>query len=325
VRPFITGATGLIGGWLVETLISKGIEPVCLVRDGVPRSRFHSRGLDKKAVTVTGDLSDVEMLSRVLVEYEVDTVFHLAAQTIVRYGDEGPLATFDTNVAGTWNVLEAARRKRGIKRVVVASSDKAYGQQLLPYNESMPVEGCYPYDVSKSCADLIARAYHKSYGLPVVVVRCSNVYGPGDLNWSRIIPRTIRFAHKGDVELLLRAGGLMKRDYIHLSDVVSAYLLVARHPDAIGHAFNFGNGEPVTTVSVVHRILALMNYHGVTPTATRDGANEIEDQWMDCRKAREMLGWKPSTSLEHGLIQTIAWYMEFLDGQEKTEAKAETA
>ena len=312
MRPFITGATGLVGANLVTALVESGVEPVCLVRDSLPTSLYETMSLRVDCVTVNGDIQDLHLLERVMVEYEIDTVFHLAAQTIVRYGHQGPLSTFETNVRGTWNVLEAARNKGRMERVVIASSDKAYGQHDPPYVETMALHGAYPYDVSKSCADLIAASYHETYSLPVTVVRCSNLYGPGDLNWSRIIPRTIRFAVKKDVDLKLRGRGLMKRDYMHVDDAVSGYLAAASKPIAVGRSYNFGMGEPISISGVVQMTLDLLDYKGEQPEVTQEGENEITDQWMDCSRAKADLGWAPTYNLHRGLNKTIQWYREYL-------------
>lgn len=315
MRPFITGATGLVGSHLVAEFLRRGVEPVCLVRDSMPTSLYETMGLREKCITVSGDLDDVRSLERIMVEHEVDTVFHLAAQTIVRYGHQGPLSTFEANIRGSWNVLEAARRKSRFPRVVVASSDKAYGKHAPPYVEWMALRGSYPYDVSKSCMDLISASYFETYSLPITIVRCSNLYGPGDLNWSRIVPRTVRFSVKRDVDLELRGGGLMKRDYLHVKDAVSGYLLAAEKKEAIGNAYNFGTGSPVETSFVVDRILTMLNHDGPPPVKTSNGENEITHQWMNTLKAEVELGWHPSRTLEQGLVETVAWYQEYFKVQ----------
>lgn len=313
MRPLITGATGLVGSNLAELLVAAGQEPVCLIRDGLPKTHYHESGTSKRCINVSGDLSDIRALERILVEHEVGVIYHLAAQTIVRYGELGPLTTFEANIRGTWNVLEAARRHKPIQRVVVASSDKAYGPQDPPYIESMPLAGVYPYDVSKSCADLIARSYHETYKLPVVIVRCSNLYGPGDLNWSRIIPRTIRYCLKGDVDLKIRAFGRMKRDYLHVADAVAAYAMVGDPGvDCDGHSYNFGSGNPVQTSEVVEHITRILKYEGPAPVQIMDDRNEITDQWMDTRHAHDHLGWEPQVRLVDGLTKTAEWYRGFL-------------
>ncbi len=228
-RPtFVTGATGLVGGWLVRRLVESGADVVCLLRDWVPQSELVRAGAIEKVKVVRGDVRDQALMERALGEYEIDTVIHLAAQTIVGIANRNPVSTFEANIAGTWSLLEACRRSPVVKQIVLASSDKAYGDhEKLPYDEETPLQGRHPYDVSKSCADLIAQSYSVTYGLPVVTTRCGNFYGGGDLNWNRIVPGTIRSVLRGKPPVI-RSDGQFVRDYFYVEDGAAAYTLVGR-------------------------------------------------------------------------------------------------
>jgi len=317
-RPvFVTGATGLVGGWLVRRLVGAGADVVCLVRDWVPRSDLFRGGLIGRVKVVRGDVRDQGLVERALGEHEVATVFHLAAQTIVGIANRNPVSTFEANVQGTWTLLEACRRSPAVRQVVVASSDKAYGDQdALPYDESTPLQGNHPYDVSKSCSDLIAHAYAVSYGLPVVITRCGNFYGGGDLNWNRIVPGTVRSVLRGH-RPVIRSDGLSVRDYFYVEDGAAAYTRLAEalaaDPGLRGEAFNFSNEAQVTVLDLAGRILALMGSD--LECEVRDEAtNEIRHQYLSAAKARRVLGWEPLFTLDEGLRRTLAWYREFLDG-----------
>jgi len=314
-RPtFVTGATGLVGGWLVPRLLGVGAEVVCLVRDWVPQSELvRSRTIERVKV-VRGDVRDLATLERALGEYEIDTVIHLAAQAIVGIANRNPVSTFETNVQGTWALLEAARRSPCVKQVVVASSDKAYGdQETLPYDESTPLRGEHPYDVSKSCADLIAHTYGKTYGLPVAITRCGNFYGGGDLNWNRIVPGTIRSVLRGQ-RPIIRSDGNYIRDYFYVEDGAAAYMLLAEslanRPELRGEAFNFSNETRVSVLQLAERILALMG-SDLALDVRNEATNEIRYQYLSAAKARTMLNWSPLFDLEAGLQRTISWYREF--------------
>ncbi len=315
-RPtFVTGGTGLVGSWLVRRLVEAGADVVCLVRDWVPQSELVRTGTLENVKVVRGDIRDRDVLERVLGEFEIDTVLHLAAQTIVTIANRNPVSTFESNIAGTWNVLEACRRSPKVRQIVMASSDKAYGDQdQLPYDEKTPLQGQHPYDVSKSCADLIANTYAVSYDLPVVITRCGNFYGGGDLNWNRIIPGTIRSILRGQAPVI-RSDGQYIRDYFYVEDGAAAYMLLAEQlaarPGLKGEAFNFSNEIQVTVSQIVGDILDLMN-SSLKPDIRNEVSNEIRHQYLSAEKARQMLGWKPLYSLNEALGKTIVWYRNFL-------------
>jgi len=310
---FITGCTGFLGSYLAKELVRLEANVTGLVRDVIPKSYLYSGDESKKINTVIGSLEDEPLLERALGEYEIDTVFHVAAQAIVGIANRNPLSTFEANIRGTYNMLEAARRSPLVRRIVVASSDKAYGEQTqLPYTEDMPLKGSHPYDVSKSCTDLIAQAYHKTYGLPVCITRCGNLYGGGDLNFNRIIPQTIRSVIYGEAPVI-RSDGSFIRDYFYVEDAVKAYLLLAEKMNDLrleGEAFNFSNEIQLTVLELVNKILELME-SDIEPIILNQGSNEIRHQYLSAQKAREVLGWSPYYTIEEGLKRTIAWYREF--------------
>ena len=318
-RPtLVTGGTGLLGGWLVRLLIDAGADLVCLVRDWVPQSLLVRESSIEKVKVVRGDVRDQELLERILGEYEIESVFHLAAQTIVGIANRNPVSTFETNIAGTWDLLEACRRSPTVKQIVLASSDKAYGDhENLPYDETTPLNGQHPYDVSKSCADLIAHTYAVTYDLPVVTTRCGNFYGGGDLNWNRIVPGTIRSILRGQ-RPVIRSDGKYVRDYFYVEDGAAAYTQLAEKlselPRLGGHAFNFSNEIQVTVLELVEQILKLMGSN-LKPEILNQASNEIHHQYLSAAKAREMLHWNPLFTLDEGLQQTINWYREFLGGR----------
>ncbi|HTP32819.1 MAG TPA: NAD-dependent epimerase/dehydratase family protein [Candidatus Acidoferrales bacterium] len=315
-RPvLVTGATGLVGAWLTRRLKEAGAEVVCLVRDWVPQSELVRGGTIERVSVVRGDVRERDLVERTIGEYEVDTVIHLAAQTIVGIANRNPVSTFESNIQGTWSVLEACRRSPGVRSIVVASSDKAYGdQQKLPYGEDTPLEGRHPYDVSKSCADLIAQAYAKSYSLPVAVTRCGNFYGGGDLNWNRIVPGTIRSIIRGE-RPVIRSDGQFVRDYFYVEDGAAAYMLLAEQlyarPELRGVAFNFSNEIQVTVLDLVKRILCAM-HSTLEPDVRNEASNEIRHQYLSAARARTLLGWAPLFSLDQGLERTTAWYRGYL-------------
>ena len=315
-QVLVTGATGLVGGWLVGALLEGGAKVVALVRDWVPESQLIAGGLLDRVTVVRGDVCDQALLERALGEFEIVTVIHLAAQTIVPIANRNAVSTFETNVAGTWRLLEACRRSPAVKQIVLASSDKAYGETgELPYRETTPLDAVHPYDVSKACADLIARSYGRTWGLPVAITRCGNFYGGGDLNWNRLVPGTIRSVFKGE-RPIIRSDGTPVRDYIYVEDAVSAYLLLAERlaaqPSLIGEAFNFSNDTPLSVRQTLDRILALMG-SDLAPVVLNEATSEIPRQYLDSAKARRMLGWRPAFGLDEGLKRTIAWYRDHLD------------
>lgn len=310
---FVTGCTGLLGSWLTKSLAEKKANVVGLIRDSVPKSNLNWSGSADEIVTVRGAVEDYFLLERTINEYEVDSVFHLAAQTIVTIANRNPISTFKSNIEGTWNILEACRRASLVSRIVVASSDKAYGDQVkLPYDENTPLEGRHPYDVSKSCADLICRAYFKTYALPVCITRCGNFYGGGDLNFNRIVPGTIRSVLNNE-RPIIRSDGTFLRDYFYIKDGAEAYLHLAKHMEdksIHGDAFNFSIEQPLTVVDIVNKVLEAME-SDLKPTILNRATNEIKDQYLTAQKARNLLNWRPLYTLEEGLKETVAWYKTF--------------
>jgi CDP-glucose 4,6-dehydratase len=315
-RPtLVTGATGLVGGWVVRRLLRQQADVVCLVRDWVPACDVIRAGLLDRVKTVRGDVRDQATLERVLGEYEIDTVLHLAAQTLVPVANRNPVATFETNIAGTWALLEACRRSPKVGQIVLASSDKAYGDaETLPYDETTPLCGRHPYDVSKSCADLIAQSYAATYGSPVAITRCGNFYGPGDLNWNRIVPGTIRSILRGE-RPVIRSDGQSVRDYFYVEDGAAAYLLLAERlaadPALRGEAFNFSTEARVTVLELVRKLLDLTGSR-LEPDVRNEATHEIRHQSLSAEKARRELGWRPLFTLDEGLRKTVPWYAEFL-------------
>lgn len=285
------------------------------MRDTVPGSLLVSSGLHDKITLVRGELEDYFLVNRTLAEYEVETVFHIAAQAIVGVANRNPLSTFESNIRGSWHVLEACRQNPGVRRVVMASSDKAYGDQKhLPYTEDTPLQGTHPYDVSKSCADLLASTYFHTYRLPVAVTRCGNLFGGGDLNFNRIVPGTIRSAIRNE-RPIIRSDGSPLRDYIYVDDAVEAYLLLARSlddPALHGQAFNFGTARPQSVLELTRKILELAGRADLEPMVLNEAKGEILHQYLSSDKAQRLLGWAPVASLDAGLLETIDWYRRFL-------------
>jgi CDP-glucose 4,6-dehydratase len=315
-RPvFVTGAYGLVGSSTVAMLLERGASVVVLQRDIVPQSELIRSGAGKRCVVAQGNLSDQLELERILGEYEIKTVIHLAAQAIVGVANRNPVSTFESNIRGTWNLLEACRRSPLVSEVVVASSDKAYGEQpALPYTEDMPLLAKHPYDVSKACTDLIAQSYAVTFGLNVTISRCGNFYGPGDLNWNRLVPGTVRSVLRGQAPVI-RSDGSFLRDYFYVEDGAQAYLTLAEkmagNTDLRGEVFNFSTEEPMTVLAMTERILQLMG-SGLRPEIRNKASSEILKQHLSALKARETLGWKPRYSLDEGLKRTIEWYRAFL-------------
>jgi CDP-glucose 4,6-dehydratase len=311
-RPvFVTGATGLVGGWVVRQLLASGADVVCLVRDWVPRSGLVSDRSIEHVNVVRGDVRDQETIERALGEYEIATVIHLAAQTIVGAANRNPVSTLDTNIRGTWALLEACRRSPAVQQIVIASSDKAYGEQeVLPYTEDAPLAGRHPYDASKSCADLLAQMYARSYRLPVCVTRFGNFFGGGDLNWNRLVPGTIRSVIRGE-RPVVRSDGHFTRDYLYVEDGARAYLLLAEQlaaqPALAGEVFNFSYEHRMTVLELVDRIRDVMG-SDLEPDIRNEASHEIRDQYLDASKAKTMLSWSPAFTFEAGLRETVTWY-----------------
>jgi len=307
----VTGADGVVGSWLVRALLDRGDRVVLLRRPGTRRSALAIDGTQERCAVVTGDLLDATVIDRALAEHGCDTVLHLGAQSLVGTANAAPVGTFEVNVAGTWNLLEACRR-RGVRRVVVASSDKAYGSaDALPYTEDHPLRARYPYDVSKACADLIARSYFHTYGLPVAVTRLPNVYGGGDLETSRLIPELVGAILAGRAPVI-RSDGSPRRDFLYAEDAAAAYLAICDALDAGvagGEAFNAGSGSSHAVRSIVDALIDLAGADVVPEyTGTGTPAGEIEALWLDAGKLRAATGWAPAVDLREGLRRTLDWY-----------------
>ena len=314
-RVFVTGASGLLGSHMVRELIEMGAEVTALMRDMVPRSMLVHSGLLSKVNTVRGAITDGQLVHRILVEYQIQSVFHLAAQTQVTYAQADPIETFDVNIAGTYQVMDACRLYGSCTEIIAASSDKAYGQQKdLPYTENSPLLGSYVYDASKTCTDIITRSYATAFGLPTAVTRLANLFGPGDLNFDRIVPGTARSVLRQE-PIVIRSDGTPQREYIYVGDGVRAYLILSEDIQTrklAGQAFNFGLGQPSTVLEVVDAIKKAAGKPEVPVQILGQAKGEIDAQWMDSSKAREQLGWEPRWSFEQGLQQTIPWYEEYL-------------
>lgn len=314
---FVTGATGLLGSSMVEELLARGANVTCLIRDWVHGSKLLESDYLARCNTVRGELVDYDLLLRAINEYEIDTVFHLGAQTIVGTASRSPLSTFEANIKGTWNILEACRQcSRKIERVLVASSDKAYGSHAnLPYTEETPLVGRFPYDVSKSCTDLISMSYYHTYATPVAITRCGNLFGAGDLNFNRLIPGTIKSALNNEAPVI-RSDGLFVRDYFYVKDAVDAYLCLAEKlPDETftGEDFNFGTETPLSVIELVDEILTAMGKQDLQPEILNQASHEIREQFLDCTKAKRMLNWAPKRTLQEGMKETIDWYRGWLE------------
>lgn len=312
---FVTGANGFLGSWVTKALTEKGANVVIIIRDEIPDSPlgFMSDVCDKLEGIVSGDITDFATVERIFNEYEVNTCFHLAAQALVGVANRSPLSTFESNIKGTWNILEAARNSRTFEGMVVASSDKAYGEhENLPYTEEFCLNALHPYDASKACADILSRTYFNTYGMNVAVTRCANIYGGGDLNFSRIIPDTIRSILQ-DKSPIIRSDGTPVRDYMYIADAVGAYLTLAENlKKAKGEAFNFGTNSPISVLELVDKIIKISGKVNLKPTIKGEAKGEINRQYLYSEKAAKLLGWKPEYDLDRGLGETIAWYEKYL-------------
>jgi CDP-glucose 4,6-dehydratase len=312
-KVLVTGAGGFVGSALVAELLGLGADVVAVIRDAAGIRLLEILGMAHQIDVVRGSITEPGLIQRAFNEYDIDSVFHLAAQAMVGVANRSPISTFETNITGTWCVLEAARLSPLIQRVVVASSDKAYGiQPVLPYTETTPLAGLYPYDASKVCTDVLSRCYSTTFALPVAVLRCANIYGRGDLNWSRLIPGTIRAALAGE-DPIIRSDGTPERDYLYIDDAVAGYLAVAEVvPDHSGEAFNLGTGRGVSVNALVDRILSAVGNPGLQPRVLGQARGEIDRQSLSAEKAHRVLAWEPRTSLPDGLAQTVVWYRKYL-------------
>ena len=310
----VTGADGFIGSWLSKTLLEKGANVSTIVRDIKKKNNIDILNLRKGINIINGDIVNYDVCSRLLNEYNIDTVFHIAAQAIVLSANKSPLSTFESNIKGTWNILEACRLDRDVKRIVIASSDKAYGQQeKLPYTEESPLIGYFPYDASKACADILARSYFKTYNLALAITRNANTYGPADMNFSRIVPDTIKSIIE-DKQPVIRSDGSPERDYMFIKDSVSAYLTVAENlhrKEVVGEAFNFGSGSPISVLALFKKILKLMSKENAEPKILGQAKNEIDRQYLSIEKAKRLLNWHPNYTLDQGLKETVEWYKNY--------------
>src|SRR3989344_3942409 len=311
---FITGGAGFIGTWIIKELVDKGAVVYCLVKEMPKESNFTGLGLDKKVSLIYGDILDINSLKLFFEKYNIDSVFHLAAQPLVQLALKSPLETIETNVMGTLNVLEACRLNPRIKRILIASTDKAYGSsEKLPYDETFPLRGEYPYDVSKSCVALISHAYGKTYNMPVAITRCSNVYGGGDLNFDRIVPETIKHILFNE-NISIRSSGKFKREFFYVKDAAHAYVVLAEKIEELGlkgEAFNFGTDKPVVILDLVKNIIDISERKDVKIDILDIAKAEIKDQYLSSEKARKILKWEPKYNLEEGLKETFNWYKEY--------------
>ena len=318
-RVLVTGATGMVGAWLTRWLVDAGAYTVAFISDTDPQSELIRSGYINRVAVMNGRLENYDDIERAINNQEVDTIFHLGAQPIVGAADRSPRHTFESNIQGTWNLLDSARVLNGlVKRIIVASSDKAYGTQpVLPYTEDMSLNGDHPYEVSKSCTDLISTTYARTYGLPVTIARCGNIYGGGDLNWNRIVPGTFRSLLRGE-QPVLRSDGTFIRDYLHVDDIVSAYLLLGEStdkPELAGQGFNFSDESPLTVMQIYKAICEAAEKPDENPNILNAAAGEIKDQYLDSTKAHEVLGWHASVSLSEGLSKSFDWYKTLLGAQ----------
>jgi CDP-glucose 4,6-dehydratase len=317
-RVLVTGATGMVGSWLTRWLVDAGAFTVALVADADPQSELIRSGYIDHVAVMNGRLEKYDDVERAINNQEIDSIFHLGAQPIVGAAHRSPRHTFESNIQGTWNVLDAARTLGSlVERIVVASSDKAYGtQSVLPYTEDMSMNGDHPYEVSKSCTDLISVTYARTYGMPVTIARCGNIYGGGDLNWNRIVPGTFRSILKGE-KPVLRSDGTFVRDYLHVDDIVSAYLLLGESthkPELAGQGFNFSDESPLTVMQIYSAICDAAGKSGLEPRILNSAVGEIKDQFLDSSKAHQMLGWHAQMTLKDGLSKTFNWYETLLGG-----------
>ncbi len=320
----VTGASGFLGSYLTERLVKSGANVVGIVRDNVPKSKLFEESIYTKMISVRGDVRDYFLIERVLNEYEIETVFHLAAQTIVQVANRSPISTFETNMKGTWNVLEATRKSETVKRMVAASTDKAYGEKKhLPYFETDALNATHPYDLSKAATDLLCQGYAATYKLPVGITRCGNLYGGGDLNFNRIVPQTMRHLHSNE-NPIIRSDGTFLRDYFYVDDAVDAYIVFAEkflEKKLEGEAFNFGTENPISVISLVNKMIKIAGKEHLKPIISNTATGEIKDQYLSTKKARDILNWKPKHTLDEGLRKTYLWYEKWFQKYQNHQAK----
>jgi len=309
----VTGADGFIGSHVAKALIEKHAQVTTVVRDMKKYNNIDILNIKNKINIVNGNLVNFKDCERAINEYDIEFCFHIAAQAIVGPANRSPLSTFESNIQGTWNILEACRTSKTVKGLVVASSDKAYGQQeKLPYTENSPLTGYFPYDASKVCAEVLAKSYFMAYKLPLAITRNANTYGPADMNLSRIIPDVITRLIRNE-QPIIRSDGTPERDYIYIKDAVSAYLTLAENlhrEDVIGQAFNFGTGKPISVLDLYNKIIKLMDKNA-RPKILGEAKNEIDKQYLDSQKAKKILNWEAVYDLDSGLKETIEWYRNY--------------
>jgi len=309
-RVLITGYEGFLGSNLTKCLLKLKAEisglDIVTKRKKTILTRKELRAIN----IVKGSVEDLALVNRIVKKERIEIVFHLAAEALVGDCLKEPLKGFSTNIKGTWNILESARLNKSIKAIIVASSDKAYGSHSnLPYRETAALSGMHPYDVSKSCADLITHAYYHTYRVPVVITRCGNIFGPGDFNFSRIIPDCFRSIVKNKV-LAIRSDGKFIRDYVYVDDIVNGYIALAEKMRALklyGEAFNFSDENPISVLNLVKKVYRIS---GKKPNhkVLNKAKYEIKKQYLSSRKARKILGWKPKNNLDQALRETFNWY-----------------
>ncbi len=312
-KVFVTGAFGFLGSWLSEELVRQKADVVALMLDRLPDSALIRSGTERKVSVVSGDLADYESMLRVFNEFEIECCFHLGAQPIVTVANRNPLSTFNSNIRGSWCVLEAARNSKLLKGMVVASSDKVYGDnEKLPYREDFPLNASHPYDVSKTCADVLSQSYFHTYGVPLAIARSGNFYGGGDINFDRLVPGTMKSIMR-DEPPIIRSDGKFVRDFFYIKDAVGAFLALAENvqkPEVRGQAFNFGTENRYAVLEIAEKLIALSGKK-LKPKILNQASNEIRAQYLDCSKAKRLLNWKSSTSLDAGLKETFKWYADF--------------
>lgn len=320
-KVFITGYEGFLGSWLSKALINEGARVIGLDRV-YQRPKSILKGLRASIICIKGDVSDLALVKKIINKYKPPVIFHLAAEAIVGKANKNPVKTFKSNIQGTWNILESCRDGNFIKGLIIASSDKAYGSHKnLPLTEDMPLQGIYPYDVSKSCADRLAIAYYHTYKVPVCVTRCGNVYGPGDLNFSRIVPDAVQSILRKK-KFIIRSDGKFTRDYVYVEDIVRGYILLAEKMEGLklyGQTFNFSNEKPITVLSLFKKIVQAFGKKVPKPEILNKAKYEIRHQYLSAKKAKSILGWKPECTLERGLKKTIDWYADLENRRQITE------